>query len=1138
MQLSFIRVLICFFCVWLGAPLAAYAGCVPGSTTSAETLKQLKLRVDFGEARVGEPVRLSWSLPEKAKPRQERAYLILLTPDAVRFDGAGFFALAAAAPNPTGVKYGASRTRAIIPLHTAFSENSGEISVLPFAAGPLALEWAVVGVADCGEWIASQGRSEMAAIGAGGVTIVLRDEFSDAKPDKIIRALRGPYRVHAFKDRFEVYDDASGALILRRQGREPVFSPTGRFLIAATSRPGIYEVTDLLAARVIGLYEANTLAWSHADSFLFYEDRTAGKMQIVRALIGKRHDLATVVKTRRELKIEARGPGASLDEEPEDRQPRAPGIDVEPEGTTCARECFAREQWQLDLSIDHGMATFFDAFHEDAALRVLAYDLGALQKNALFTNDAAGRAAFQERFHIAMPKFDGWRIGDKLKTTTRADAETDGEAQRHRTGRMIQTPDSTPANRERNVAKRGAVIPRDPAAFSAAASKQIIGARLAHLPVELLTGLRAGRDNLALAGMEKTIAPLYPPEIAKRGPAGSERDYFTAPFPDPHAAAPKEPVVLDLIAEGRDVWAFAANGAQYWLTQTVSSNHLWHRFSFSLLERGKGGKLRHVSLIGLANDPEGKRPPATRGSDDADATDADEERDAGPFTQFVLGDRRTALGSAFGEPSVASLSGNRYLAIMTKPVPRLIVLDLQTWRLACGTPYPVDGADAAAVVMHASGEHATQINSNGAIHVYACRSGENVLNGAYVDDELVVMDRNGYFDGSEDVAGYVEVAIAGLPGRHLLAQFARSLYRPGIAADALAGGALPAPKFGAPPAMRLAAGGKGGDVRLEAFSPLGLEAVQIYADGRLFRRTAAEGANQSVPLTAAERRSFRSITAIAVDKAGLVSAPLALSGLARSDEARGRLFMLSVGVDRYPLVPPVCGDDQRQSCDLEFAVADANRVAAAVGRSRLYEGISSSALGDERASQPAILAEIDRIVAAAQPQDTVAMFFAGHGLIDDAGGLRLALASTQIDRIAETGLSFEAIAERLRLSKARVIMLLDVCHAGLAERASVATNDALVDRLVTRSGASMIVLSASKGRQFSEEAGDEQGGRFSVAIANVLARDRAIHDNDRNGAISIAELFKGVKSQVAAASAGRQTPWLSRNLIVGDFDAF
>ena len=84
----------------------------------------------------------------------------------------------------------------------------------------------------------------------------------------------------------------------------------------------------------------------------------------------------------------------------------------------------------------------------------------------------------------------------------------------------------------------------------------------------------------------------------------------------------------------------------------------------------------------------------------------------------------------------------------------------------------------------------------------------------------------------------------------------------------------------------------------------------------------------------------------------------------------------------------------------------------------------------------------------------------------------------------------------------------------------------------------MIILSASKGRQESEEDAASGGGRFSVTIDKILTGDRETHDLDGNGAISVAELFRGLKAGVIRDSQGRQTPWLSRNLMFGDFDIF
>jgi hypothetical protein len=62
--------------------------------------------------------------------------------------------------------------------------------------------------------------------------------------------------------------------------------------------------------------------------------------------------------------------------------------------------------------------------------------------------------------------------------------------------------------------------------------------------------------------------------------------------------------------------------------------------------------------------------------------------------------------------------------------------------------------------------------------------------------------------------------------------------------------------------------------------------------------------------------------------------------------------------------------------------------------------------------------------------------------------------------------------------------------------------------------------------------------RIVGAIDTVLTKRRTAFDLDRNGAISVAELYRGLKSEVVRETAGRQTPWLSRNLMVGDFDIF
>jgi hypothetical protein len=49
--------------------------------------------------------------------------------------------------------------RAIVPLHTVLAETSGVIEILPYEAGPLAVDWSVAGITTCGTWAAAPGHA-------------------------------------------------------------------------------------------------------------------------------------------------------------------------------------------------------------------------------------------------------------------------------------------------------------------------------------------------------------------------------------------------------------------------------------------------------------------------------------------------------------------------------------------------------------------------------------------------------------------------------------------------------------------------------------------------------------------------------------------------------------------------------------------------------------------------------------------------------------------------------------------------------------------------------------------------------------------------------------------------------------------
>ena len=67
----------------------------------------------------------------------------------------------------------------------------------------------------------------------------------------------------------------------------------------------------------------------------------------------------------------------------------------------------------------------------------------------------------------------------------------------------------------------------------------------------------------------------------------------------------------------------------------------------------------------------------------------------------------------------------------------------------------------------------------------------------------------------------------------------------------------------------------------------------------------------------------------------------------------------------------------------------------------------------------------------------------------------------------------------------------------------------------------MLVLAASKGRQFSYEDPKWGGGAFTHALVEVLQRNWRSADLNGNGAIEVSELYRALRSMVAERDPGQ-----------------
>lgn len=1146
--------------------LVSVAIVVPGSafaakcTVPVDDAPQIHFSPPGPSAVVGEPAAFRWNAATvgAVKPKVS-SYLVLAVAEATRLEGRGFFALAPGARGPHGMAFARDRVRAVTPLSTRFARTSGAIEILPYRAGPVEVEWAVVVVSDCGEAVAAAGATRL-EVAPGAPKIVARDPFSAKRPAAEVVPVSGPFRARVFEGAVEVDDSRSGEVILQATGRDPVFSPTGRFIVLQTDEEQVSDVYDLVAERRIGRFQSIAMYWSHADSFLYLDQEWAGGLQIVRTLHGRRDSfeetprLAVLNEFRTEEAVVAEGAvHGGLDPDGEDLDPGEGGSSF----------TAGSEAWSLEMSLEGGVAAFlntnaffFDEDEEQIPGRIV--DLGLLEPMIVTERRRDLDDILSRDFGVKVPDVAGWNVHDTLRRTFvyydeqaedgagEDDAASDEAVAPSEEAQApadefevdlepLEEPIDYSDEPTQSVTENGDLVAAAPGGEgtegeallrgamtivpSMRAFADTAGAMLDLLPDRAVRSLRSGRDNAELGRVAAELDLLYDDAVAQfgTGTEDSGNGYLTWPFPDPFAAAPPDEVPhINLLAEGRDTWRWLVGDSRFWLTQTVESGRLSHAFTFTLLGE-KGGRLRHADLLA----------PAQLAAESANG------EDGAPFALINRGDARGALGDTFGEASYVGISGGRFLLVATRPIARLIAFDLLDWKPACSVAAPVNAADIDRLSFTSDGRHIAQINKDGRVEIYSCADGRNLLSGLVVDDELVLMDRNGYFDGSEDAAGYVELKIAGLPGRHLLSQFAGRLRFPGLAKAAFTGAPRRAPIALDPPSLVVAAAPGASSAtsafRVDLRAARGLRSLDVYVGGRLARRIPLDGASASLLLDPAGLPAAAFATLLAIDREGFTSPPTEILLGTRPSTGAGRLLGLAVGVDRYPKMP---------GSELRFAAADARRIAGALAASPVYGAIDVGTMLDAEATAEAILSRLDDLIAGAGEGDTLLLSFAGHGLIGGDGRLRLALSSTDRADIDGTTLPFDAVAQRLKAAKARVVVLLDACHSGVTGQADPATNEDAVAQLVTEGGAGIVILSASKGRQFSEELVGLGGGRFSVAIADALSTGRSLADSDGNGAVSLLELYRAVKASVAGGSAGRQIPWIARNQIYGDFDVF
>jgi uncharacterized caspase-like protein/tetratricopeptide (TPR) repeat protein len=247
-------------------------------------------------------------------------------------------------------------------------------------------------------------------------------------------------------------------------------------------------------------------------------------------------------------------------------------------------------------------------------------------------------------------------------------------------------------------------------------------------------------------------------------------------------------------------------------------------------------------------------------------------------------------------------------------------------------------------------------------------------------------------------------------------------------------------------------------------------------------------------------------------------------------DGRGKLWAVVIGVSNYKNLPA--------EGQLKFPHRDAEEFAAFL-RSPQGGGFPSSqikVLLNQEATLAAVRTALGTWLArSAEPEDSVYVFFAGHGVVEgDRDGYLLAHDSDPQNLYA-TALSVDelnkVISERLRTRL--VVLITDACHAGRLGLASRGVEDKiLVNRFldeVGKTGQGVFRLLASRPDELSYE--DKRwGGGHGVFTNFLLEGLRGRADRDGDGVVRAGELLDYLSEVVPNETKALQHPRAAGNI--------
>jgi len=435
-------------------------------------------------------------------------------------------------------------------------------------------------------------------------------------------------------------------------------------------------------------------------------------------------------------------------------------------------------------------------------------------------------------------------------------------------------------------------------------------------------------------------------------------------------------------------------------------------------------------------------------------------------------------------------------------------------------------------------------DSTGLITLWSTKSSKPLIKGAISsDDEWILHSPQGFYNSSPEGGKLFKFRIS--KDRRIesfaVDQYSPFYYQPEIVKDILLKGRDPTntpSQHNIPPSVSLyehmlfrKSSSNKYNLSLSVEDDRMVRTLRIFNNGR---PTIAKQINEqtskitiSVPLLGGLNR----ITAIAFDDKGFSSNPRYVDVLSTRKTDKPSLYVLAVGISFYPNLPSEWNLDYAHTDAENFAKALENQEGKYYGKVHIHKMKNDEALPEK------FYLALSRIKKKARDNDLVILFLAGHGIRTEAGEFHFLTTESNLMNLKKGSVNWADLSTELSGIRAKTIIFLDACHSGAISNELIVPNDTLAKQLFSREKGGVLIFSASKARQPSAESSRLDGGSgvFSYALRQALTSKSHSADLNSNGTVEFQELVRFATSFVNKSTGGRQTPWLSRRELFGDF---